>query len=541
MRRVLAGTTTLALSAALITLVAPAAHASTLRVPGSYRTIGAAISAAHNGDTVLVSPGTYRENLSIVGKYITVRAASSDPKLTVIAGNPGRTPVMIQNVPRVGGTILQGFRIISGSAPAGQGGGITIANGASPTIIYNQILSNRAVDGGGILIYNGSNPHIAYNTIASNTASSYGGGVFAYINSSPTLHHNNITANHANGGGGIYLESNSGNRAAHAGGVVTLNTITNNVGSGAGGGIMLRTGEVAQITRNTITGNSAPYGGGIHIETNGSAPLIARNMIKGNTAATSAAEPGSGSGGGISVFGQSAPTIQANTLLSNRSSVYGGGLVLAEGSNSQVVGNNIALNAVTGTAASDSGGGIFLANSNANIWNNIVRSNGARSGAGLAFSGTGSWVVFNNTVVANKVNGGYGGGLLLSRKTSGKTSIYNNIVADNTNYQIFDAGRFATWDNNLVNGANSGAFFSYGTHGLRSITSINGNPNVVRGSANIEGNLGFASESGANYTLLSNSAAIDRGRSLGAAHNDFSGATRPKGRTYDIGAYEYRG
>src|ERR1700712_1448875 len=138
MRRVTAGASTAVRLGTLLSLAGPAgpARAATLSVPGSYRSIGAAIAAAHNGDTVAVARGTYRENITIVGKRITVRSVSG-PAVTVIAGKPGRTPVMIQNVP-AGTMTLQGFRIVSGSAPSGQGGGITIANYASPTIRGNE-------------------------------------------------------------------------------------------------------------------------------------------------------------------------------------------------------------------------------------------------------------------------------------------------------------------------------------------------------------------------------------------------------------------
>ncbi len=544
MKRVLAAASTLLLSATAFAVVAPAAHAAaTLAVPSRYPTISAAIAAAHNGDTVLVSPGTYRENITISGKNITVRAASTNPATTVIAGNPGRTPVMIQHVSAA--MVLRGFRIVSGSAPSGQGGGITIANGASPVIAYNQIVSNRSENGGGILVYNQSNPDIAYNYLENNIASRFGGGVFAYLGSNPTLHNNVISSNRAYGGGGVYLESNSGNRAAHAGGLVTLNTISNNAATQAGGGIMLRTGEVAKITRNTIVGNRSPYGGGIHVETNGSGPTIASNVIEHNSATTSAAQPGSGSGGGISVFGQSRPLIQGNTIYSNGSSVYGAGIVLAENSSSLVVGNNIEANVVTGTASGDGGGGIFQANSDSEIWNNIIRANRARGGAGLCFIGTGSWVILNNTVVSNQATGGgsaaLGGGMLVGGKTTGKTSVVNNIFDDNNDFQIFDAGKLSSYDNDAVISGSKGAFYSYGTGALTDITRLNGNRGVRAASGNVTGNLAFVNGPHHDYRLTASSVAVNRARPAGAPGNDFRGARRPYGSGYDIGAYEYTG
>lgn len=544
MKRIFAAGATLATSAALLTVVAPAAHAAaTLLVPSRYHTISAAISAARNGDTVLVSPGTYRENITIVGKSITIRAASSNPAYTVIAGKAGRSPVMIQNVGP--GMVLRGFRIAGGSAPEGQGGGITVANGASPVIAYNQIVSNHSNDGGGILVYNHSNPDIAYNYIENNVVNRFGGGVFAVRASNPSVHHNIISGNHASGGGGIYLENDPNNRAAYAGGLVTLNTITNNAASAEGGGIMMRTGEVAKITRNTITGNRSPYGGGMEIETNGSGPLVQGNVINGNAAPTSPSLPGSGSGGGIAVFGQSTPLIQANTIYGNSSGVYGGGIVLAEGSRSLVVGNNIAANRVTSTATGTGGGGIFGANSDFQIWNNVLRANSARGGGGLCFSSTGSWVVLNNTVIGNQATGGgtaaLGGGLFVGGKTTGKTSIVNNIFASNNDFQIFDSGHLSSYDNNLVVNGGKGSYYGYGVGVVTNIAALNGNRLMHEASGNLTGNLGFVNSAGGDYRLTSSSVAVNRARVSGAPSNDYRGALRPYANGFDIGAYEWTG
>lgn len=543
MKRVLAGAGTVVLSVGLLTVIAPAAHAAaTLTVPGQFRTIGAAIAAAHSGDTVLVGPGTYRENITISGKNVVLRTTSG-PDRTVIAGGPGRTPVMIQNVSSA--TVIRGFKIVSGNAPEGQGGGITVANGASPVIAYNKILSNRSHDGAGILVYNHSNPDIAYNYIQNNVAARFGGGVFAVIASNPTLHNNVITGNQAIGGGGVYLESNSANRAIHAGGNITLNYIQNNLAAEAGGGIMLRTGETAAITKNTITGNRAPYGGGIHVETNGSGPLIAGNVISSNSATASAAYPGSGSGGGISVFAQSTPLIQANTIYGNASTIYGGGIVLAEGSNSRVVGNNIAANSVVSTSSGAGGGGIYTANSDAAMWNNILRANRARGGGGLCFTGTGTWLVLNNTLVANAATGGgtgaLGGGMFVGGKTTGKTSIVSNMFVANNNFQIFDSGRLSGYGNNLADQSDLGAFYGYGTGALTSLASLNGHSGIGPAYMNLNGNSGFVNGAGGNYMLTRSSSAVDAGRVLGAPGNDYRGAKRPYGRYPDIGAYEYTG
>jgi hypothetical protein len=542
MRRILAGTSGVVLLGGLLSLTGPAAQAgaATLSVPGTYRTISAAIAAAHNGDTIAVSRGTYRENLTIMGKRITIRSVSG-PAVTVIAGNPGRTPVMIQNVP-AGSMTLQGFRIVSGSAPSGQGGGITIANYASPTIRGNELVSNRSNDGAGILVYNHSSPTITANFIHGNTAARFGGGVFAVIFSSPTVTGNTITGNRAYGGGGIYLENDVSRPAYHSAPRVIGNKITNNVASQAGGGVMLRTGIDGMIGQNTISGNSAPYGGGIHIETTGSSPAISSNVITGNSALNSASQPGSGSGGGIAVFGHSRPTIAHNSIIGNRTSRFGGGIVLAEGSVSLVNGNNIAKNTVLDTGSGPGGGGIYLANSEATIENNALRQNSAPLGGGVAFVGTGSLVLVNNTIVSNASRAGStasGGGLFVSTHTSGKASIVNNILTANNNFQIFEMGAFAAYSNNLITNSGNGMFYSYPAHAITDIRHFNGNASIRSAVANTGSNPAFVNAPAFDYRLTRGSSAIDAGRTTGAPAVDLRNTHRPMGIRPDIGAFEF--
>ncbi|MEO6503011.1 MAG: right-handed parallel beta-helix repeat-containing protein, partial [Jatrophihabitantaceae bacterium] len=498
------------------------------------------IAAARNGDTVSVSPGTYRENITIVGKRITVRSVSG-PGVTVIAGSPGRTPVMIQNIP-AGTMTLQGFRIVSGSAPSGQGGGITIANYASPTIRGNELVSNRSNDGAGILVYNNSHPTITGNNIHHNTAARFGGGVFAVINSNPKITGNTISSNRAYGGGGVYLENDVSRPSARSAPSVVGNKITSNVSTQAGGGIMLRTGVNALIAQNTITGNSSPYGGGIEVETTGSTPRITGNTISGNSALTSAAWPGSGSGGGIAVFGRSRPTISHNSIIGNRTTRFGGGIVLAEGSVSLVNANNIAKNTVIDTGSGPGGGGIYLANSEATIQNNALRQNSAPLGGGVAFVGTGSLVLVNNTIVSNASRAGSaasGGGLFVSNHTSGKASIVNNIFTANNNFQIFEMGKFATYSNNLITNSGNGMFYSFPAHTITDIRNFNGNPNIRLAVGNRGTSPGFVNAATFDYRLAKGSTAIDAGRSTGAPPLDIRDLPR-YGTRPDIGAFEYR-
>src|SRR5437588_4275050 len=58
---------------AISPLSAPAATPRTLNVPGDYKSIQAAVSAAHPGDTILIAPGRYKEAVEVRTPHITIR------------------------------------------------------------------------------------------------------------------------------------------------------------------------------------------------------------------------------------------------------------------------------------------------------------------------------------------------------------------------------------------------------------------------------------------------------------------------------------
>ncbi|MDT7730242.1 MAG: hypothetical protein QOK45_495 [Mycobacterium sp.] len=546
---VVAGSGTFALTTA-----AADAASRTLLVPTTYRTISAAVKAAHSGDTVLVAPGTYRENVTIDGKYVVVRARSTNPAATVITGRAGRTTVMIANVPTRRGVpraALIGFRVTGGSASGGTGGGITALNHGDALIEKNLIDGNRAQHGGGVLVYGSSNPVITYNTIRGNHGSIMGGGVFVAMHSSPRIYGNTIQSNTVSGGttpgggpsgGGIYISNDGNNPAAtRSAPNVSRNTIVGNTVSFAGGGIVLGTGANAIIASNRISSNRSAYGGGIHIENHGAAPSITQNLIEANTAARSSAYPGSGSGGGISVFGGSRPKIGHNTIRSNRTSYAGGGIVLAEGSFSAVNGNRIIGNQVVPGITGSFGGGIGVATAGGRLTNNVMQSNSAPVGGGIAMLGTGAVQVVNNVIVSNKAtlaSFAAGGGLYIGAKPVNSTSIINNVVTDNNDYQIFENGRIARYSANLVTNTGKGLFFSFPAHELHSAAQFNGNAHVLYAHGNIATAPTFIDAATGNLALSAGSAGVNQGTALGATGVDINNRARPVGGRFDVGAWE---
>jgi parallel beta-helix repeat protein len=555
MNRVVTAVVFVALTCTALTGLRPTvAHAETrtLYVPSRYHTISSAVKAAHNGDTILVSAGTYHENVTINGKYVVLKARSSDPASTVIIGKAGRTPVMIANVPARAGVpkaSLIGFRITGGSAPNGQGGAVTTLTRADPVIQGNLIEGNKSSRGGGIVIYDRSNPSIISNTIRNNRASFLGGGIFVAMGSNPRIYANTITGNHAAGGtirgggpsgGGIYV-TNDGNHptAPRSHPNISRNNISNNTASFAGGGVVLGTGADATVRANRISGNRSAYGGGIHIENHGAHPSVSDNVISSNAAGRVASYPGSGSGGGISVFGGSRPGIGHNTISNNAASYNGGGLVLAEGSSSQLNGNRITANVVT--RAGGWGGGIAIAQAAARITNNVIRGNRVSIGGGIAALGTGKLELVNNTILSNTATQGgtaSGGGIYIGAKPAATASIFNNVFAGNNDFQIFEYGKIATYGNNDIVNDGRGMFFSFPAHALHTSATFNGNPHLHYAQGNIDVAPSFVNAGTGDVRMNIGSAGIDAGRLTGAPPFDIAGHVRPAGRRVDIGAYE---
>lgn len=255
----------------------------------AFMTVGAAITAAAAGDTVLVCPGTYIETVNFGGKAIAVRSTDG-PSVTVLDGNAVDS-VVILTAGETATSILEGFTIRNGRAQF-SGGGIRIA-GASPVIRRNLIVSNAGCDSLGIGVNFGS-PLIEDNTIANNRQNLCVGGTL---------------------GGGISILGTST-------AIIRRNLIYGNGNVGFGGGIGLNSAGSPTIEYNVISGNNATDGGGIGM-LNDASPSIRGNLIVGNEAQ---------SGGGIYwVTPSSVPGILLvnNTIVGNLSSagsgLYSGG------------------------------------------------------------------------------------------------------------------------------------------------------------------------------------------------------------------------
>ena len=202
--------TRLFLFAIATAMVATAAHADTLLVPGEFPTIQAAMTAAQNGDTVLVADGTYtgagNNNLSFNSKAFTVLSENGPENCIIDCGGDAVGFWFAFDSPEA---VVDGFTITNGGGYPG--GGMYMYYDGNPTIRNCIITGNSSgPSGGGGILLEGAFPTIINCTITGNTASSVGGGGIYCLMSNPTITNCVITGNTTTGlGGGVYCAEGS--------------------------------------------------------------------------------------------------------------------------------------------------------------------------------------------------------------------------------------------------------------------------------------------------------------------------------------------
>ena len=180
--------------------------------PADFSTIGDALAACVDGDTVLVMAGEYEEDV-VVDQSVTVSGAGSD--VTTIRGSGTGSVVLLSGVTQAKFT---GFTV-TGAGSLSTEAGVRIVGG-SPLVRNNRIEGNLSL---GVLISGGSTATIENNTISGN--GSEGTGHLCYgiccLSSNVVIAGNVVVQN--NYAAGIYVAW-----AAASGTVIVNNTIADN-------------------------------------------------------------------------------------------------------------------------------------------------------------------------------------------------------------------------------------------------------------------------------------------------------------------------
>lgn len=277
------------------------AQAKRVFVPRQYKSLQAAIDAAHAGDTVWVAAGTYYG--PFVLKKRLVLFGDGGPDSTIL---DGRGSERVLHVEGVGRASILGFSIQNGKAPGGSG--IYCLRDTALMIASCKIRNNWEA---GVASWQCSPLQISDSEISENK----GSGVTA-SDSHVQLVHVNLRGNESSSGGGVSLVSAEllardclfeGNRA----------------GDGTGGGVY---GEGSQIrTMNcTFRGNSAAAGGGGIAGRDSSDVRIRGTFFAANHSST----------GGALLTDRSSLEVTSSIFTKNRSTTAGSAL--------QIVGRRVA-------------------------------------------------------------------------------------------------------------------------------------------------------------------------------------------------------
>jgi len=298
----------------VIACTATTVRATTHFVPGSFPTIGQALSIAAPGDTVLVSPGTYSELLNLVDGVILRGADSFDRPILDGAGagplltgskcgpNTAIESFVFRNALAIGeggalrlvscsiavencafednrathggaiGSEESDFTVTNctflGNTATQTGGAIAATGMPSPAIVGCRFENNGAIAGGAVSVRNANDPVIQSSAFAFNAADQ-GGALWFDLLTGGAVQGCTFVSNEAAASNGAAMFFNALNAA-----VVTECILS--FGSG-GGAVRVVTGATPTFGCNDAFGNTGgdSLAGGIDLGTNFSAdPLF---------------------------------------------------------------------------------------------------------------------------------------------------------------------------------------------------------------------------------------------------------------------------
>jgi hypothetical protein len=256
------------------------AQAADLLVPQQYPTVGAAVSAASDGDRIIVASGVYDEQQIPIHKHVEiVGAGTADTMIRRSASGD----LFVVN----GGAQLVLRRLQArGRTDAGR---VLLVEGHSTVTLDEVLLDTGTRDYGALLRVRESSQVYAEQSIFRNgIATSRGGGILIEHDSHAFLEDTLLGDNRSDGwtadGGGVYVDATSSFE-------LSSSTVHGNWATRGGG---LFVGGVALIVNSTLAHNDASNGGGIAVAPGGTAEVI-HATIYGNRADTGGAVSTGGS------------------------------------------------------------------------------------------------------------------------------------------------------------------------------------------------------------------------------------------------------
>lgn len=358
----------------------------------------------------------------------------------------------------------------------GKGGGVYLGE----SLVFmrgNRIEHNVAVYGGGLFAHAATGLIIG-SRIAHNVAATRGGGLYLYRNAAPALADNHILGNVSQGeAGGVCI------RGDESPVTLTNHLIAYNQAARDGGGVNIYASPAVHLVNSRISHNTAGYGGGIFVSA--SAGAIAGNWITGNVAITR--------GGGLYLYVNASPHLDANRILSNTSAGEAGGVCI-RGDEAPIT-----------------------------LTNHIIARNGAaRQGGGVYVYSSPRVHLVNNSLVDNNLGSGQEGVVLLREALQAPAwvSLTNNIIVGHSIAVTVGEGCTATLSHNDYYG---------------NAADVVG-PFV--GTLYLTLDPRFEERAAGDYHLKPASPLIDAGDPGVYAPHDLEGNPRPLGPGPDIGAYE---
>jgi parallel beta-helix repeat protein len=244
---------------------------------------------------------------------------------------------------------------------------------------------------------------------------------------------------------------------------------------------------------------------GIYCSNSGDWPVVRGNVLHHNAGC------GVHMNGDVSMGGDgtiSHALVERNVIYENGTA--GGAAINMDGVEDSIVRNNLLHGNHAGGIAIFQQDGAICSRSNLILNNTIVMPADGRWAVNIAKVDCVGNVLLNNILLTYHP---WRGSITIPAGLAGGLQSDFNIVMD----------RFSADGDSTVITLAEWQALGYDTHSFTSTTDLL-----------------FVNEVGADYRLLPGCPAVDAGVTLGDNHDDLTGAPRPWGPAYDIGAYEYR-